>query len=80
MTSSTGWGALEKRLNSVKKPVRTFALCDDPEIRDRYQVAKREAEEADAALAALTDGADPGIRSRLPPTHAAGERYRPRTM
>ncbi|MFJ7023256.1 hypothetical protein ACIQUW_33335 [Streptomyces sp. NPDC101117] len=63
MTSSTGWGALEKRLNSVKKPVRTFALCDDPGIRDRYLAAKREAEEADAALAALTPDADPGIRT-----------------
>ncbi len=63
MTSSTGWGALEKRLNSVKKPVRTFALCDDPDIRDRYQIAKREAEEADAALAALTSDTDPGIRT-----------------
>lgn len=55
MTSSTAWEALEKRLTNLKKPVHTFALCDDPDIRDRYQTAKREAEQADTYLKSMKD-------------------------
>jgi hypothetical protein len=50
MTSNTDWDKLQKRLDNVKKPVRTFKLCEDPEVRDRYLTAKRAAEEADAHL------------------------------
>lgn len=62
MTSST-WETLEKRLASVKKPVRTFALCDDPDIRLQYQTAKRDAEQADATLASLTQDTEPDVRT-----------------
>jgi len=52
-TGTNGWDALAKRLDNVKKPVQTFLLCDDADIRDRYQAAKQDAEQADAYLKAL---------------------------
>jgi len=59
----SNWDALEKRLNAVKKPVSTFRLCDDPEIRDRYLTAKRDAEQADAYLNSLDKDAGPEARA-----------------
>jgi hypothetical protein len=60
MTSTTSnWDALEARLNNVKKPVQTFKLCDDPDVRDRYVNAKRAAEEVDAYLQQVKGQADP---------------------
>lgn len=54
MTSTpTAWDKLQARLDKVKKPTSTFALCDDAAIRDRYLEAQRKAEEADAYLNAL---------------------------
>ncbi|MGP3737908.1 hypothetical protein ACTWJ9_33535 (plasmid) [Streptomyces sp. GDS52] len=63
MTSSTAWDALEKRLNSVKKPVSVFRLCDDPDIRDRYLTVRREAERADTYLDGLAKDTDPDVRA-----------------
>jgi hypothetical protein len=50
MTSTTNWAELKKRLDQVKKPIRTFKLCEDPEIRERYLGAQRTAEQADTYL------------------------------
>jgi hypothetical protein len=63
--ASTTWDALEKRLNSVKKPIAVFRLCDDPDIRDRYLTAKREADQADTHLAGLPKTSDPADRTLL---------------
>lgn len=58
-TTANGWDSLAKRLEGVKKPVRTFQLCDDPDIRDRYREAQQEAEKAAAALADFPKDQDP---------------------
>ena len=51
MTRNTSsWAAKKARLDKVKKPVRSFHLCEDPDIRDRYLKAKKQAEEVDAYL------------------------------
>jgi hypothetical protein len=63
MTATSTWEALEARLNSVKKPVRTLKLCDDADIRDRYQEAQRSAEQTDAYLRSLGEDADPEARA-----------------
>jgi hypothetical protein len=55
---TTQWEALEKRLDNVKKPISTLALCDDPDIRAAYLTAKRAAERADDYLKALPEDAD----------------------
>lgn len=67
MTSTTGsdWSALRKRLDNVKKPVRTFALCEDPDIRDRYVKAKRAAELARVSLEQLPKTADKDARAHV---------------
>lgn len=59
----TTWDALAKRLDRVKKPIRTFSLCDDPDIRDRYLAAKREADRADTYLQSLSPDADTQARA-----------------
>lgn len=64
MTSTTSnWDALQARLDKVKKPVSTFRLCDDADIRDRYLTAQRDAEQADAYLKSLPEGADADARA-----------------
>jgi hypothetical protein len=50
-STSNGWDALRKRLDNLKKPVQTFRLCEDADIRERYLKAKRAAEQADEHLA-----------------------------
>nr|WSZ21138.1 hypothetical protein OH837_49310 [Streptomyces canus] len=72
-TTTSGWDALEARLNSVKKPVRTFKLCDDADIRDRYRTATQEAERAEAVLNALAKDADPDARALLTKELAAAQ-------
>lgn len=62
-TTTSGWDALAKRLNSIKKPVRTFRLCDDPDIRDRYLAATRDAEQNEAYVKSLGKDADPAART-----------------
>lgn len=63
MTSTTDWDALKKRLDQVKKPVRVFKLCEDPDLRDRYLKAKQAAEMANASLEQLSKQADKDARS-----------------
>lgn len=58
MSSNTSWAKLQQRLDNVKKPVATLHLCDDPDVRDRYQQAQRAAEQAHSYLKSLTDDAD----------------------
>lgn len=62
MTSTT-WEKLQQRLDNVKKPVRTFKLCDDADIRDRYLAAQRNAEQADAQVKALDKNTDADYRA-----------------
>ncbi|MFF8910514.1 hypothetical protein [Streptomyces olivaceoviridis] len=50
MTTSSTWAELEKQLDSLDKPVTTFKLCRDPEVRERYQQAKQAHEQADRYL------------------------------
>ena len=64
-TTANGWDALEARLNQVKKPTRTFKLCDDPDIRDRYRNAQADAERAETALGGLTKDSDAEARAYL---------------
>jgi hypothetical protein len=64
MTSTTnGWNALAKRLDGIDKPTRTLKLCDDPEIRDRYQAAKQAAARAEELLKSLAADADKDARA-----------------
>ncbi|MFF7527368.1 hypothetical protein [Streptomyces pseudovenezuelae] len=66
MTSTpSAWDALQQRLDARGKPTRTLALCDDPDIRDRYQSARLAAERADTFLASLPKDADKEARTQL---------------
>jgi gas vesicle protein len=59
MTSTTtGWDAIQKKLDSMPKPTQTLHLCSDPEIRDRYQQAKQVAQRAEDHLKSLSKDAD----------------------
>jgi hypothetical protein len=57
------WDALKKRLDKVKKPVNAFHLCEDPDIRDRYQAARKTADRTAAYLKSLPDTAAPDVRA-----------------
>jgi hypothetical protein len=61
MTSTSTWGALQKRLDGVKKPVSVFRLCEDSDLRDRYHAAKREAADAAEGVRQLPKDADPEV-------------------
>ena len=50
MTSSTNWEDLEKQLDQVARPVRTFKLCKDDEVRERFLQGQQSFEQADAYL------------------------------
>jgi hypothetical protein len=64
MTSTTNtWAEKQKRLDSMPKPTRTLALCDDPEVRDRYQTAKQAAQRAEEYLASFPKGGDNDARA-----------------
>lgn len=58
MTSSTTWAALQKRLDGMPKPTQVLRLCSDPDIRDRYQHAKKAAERAEEYLESLSKDVD----------------------
>lgn len=62
-TTTSTWDALAKRLDSVEKPVGTLKLCPDPNVRDRYLQAKKEADHADGYLKELSKDADPDARA-----------------
>lgn len=58
MTSTaSSWEALEKQLDQVARPVRTFKLCKDGDVRDRYLQAQSAFEQADAYLKQAKDQA-----------------------
>lgn len=64
MTNSpNGWDALKKRLAQVEKPVRTFNLCPDSDIRDRFHKARRADEQAQERLASLPKDTDADARA-----------------
>jgi len=69
------WDALKKRLDKVKKPVSAFHLCEDPDIRDRYQAAKKAADRTAAYLKSLPDdtGADARALAQKRAMEAASE-------
>lgn len=62
-TTTSDWDALEKRLDNIKKPVRTFKLCDETDIRDRYLAATRKADETAVYLKSLSEDTDPDART-----------------
>jgi predicted NBD/HSP70 family sugar kinase len=61
-TSST-WDALAKRLDSIEKPVSTFRLCQDTDIRDRFREAQYANEQAQRALKDLPKDAAKDARA-----------------
>jgi predicted NBD/HSP70 family sugar kinase len=61
-TAST-WDALAKRLDNVQKPVSTFRLCQDTDIRNRFREAQYANEQAQAALKGLAKDTDPDTRA-----------------
>lgn len=63
MTST--WDELAKQLDSIDKPVSTFKLCRDPEVRDRYLNAQQAATEADRYLKDLPKDTDADARAVL---------------
>ena len=65
MTSTTSWAEKQKRLDGMAKPTRTLAMCDDPDVRDRYQTAKQAAARADDYLKSLPKDADKDARALL---------------
>ncbi|MER6092454.1 hypothetical protein [Streptomyces bluensis] len=70
-TTATGWDALQKRLDTVQKPVATFRLCQDSDLRDRYLDAKKEADEAARYLKSLDKDADREVRTMVEKQAAA---------
>lgn len=56
--SANGWAKLQQRLDKLDKPVGYLRLCDDTDVRDRYQAAKKAAEQAQAYLTTLSKDAD----------------------
>jgi len=65
MTTTTSWDDLEKRLEAVAKPTRSFKLCTSTDVRERYLKAQRAAEQADAYLKALPEDAEPDTRTAV---------------
>jgi hypothetical protein len=64
MTSTTsGWNALQKRLDGIDKPTRALKLCDDPAVHDRYQAAKQAAERAQEYADSLPKDTDQDARA-----------------
>jgi hypothetical protein len=61
--TNTSWDALEKRLDQVKKPVRTFTLCQDTDIRDRLHRAQHADDKAQKLLADLDKDTEPDVRA-----------------
>ncbi|MEU7338712.1 hypothetical protein [Streptomyces sp. NPDC007074] len=61
-TAST-WDDLEKRLDSVRKPVQTFKLCEDASVRDRYNQARYANERAQQEVKDLPKDTDADARA-----------------
>jgi hypothetical protein len=65
MTTSSAWDEIAKQLDAIQKPVSTFRLCRDPEVRERYLNAQQAATEADRYLKELPKDADSEARALL---------------
>ncbi|MFD9443418.1 hypothetical protein [Streptomyces sp. NPDC060001] len=61
--TASGWDALKTRLAQVDKPVRTFSLCQDTDIRDRYHQARRADQQAQDQLAGLPEDLEADARA-----------------
>ena len=48
--TTTSWDELAKQLEQIQKPVRTFKLCKDMAVRERYLTAQQTADESDRYL------------------------------
>jgi hypothetical protein len=44
--TTTSWDELAKQLDELEKPVRTFKLCKDTAVRERYLTAQQTADES----------------------------------
>ncbi|MCX4911800.1 hypothetical protein [Streptomyces sp. NBC_00878] len=62
-TTTSKWEALQKRLDAVKRPTRTFRLCEDSELRARYLEAKEECQRLTAYRDNFLADTDPEARS-----------------
>lgn len=62
-TAPTGWEALQARLDQIEKPISTFKLCQDVDVRQRYLEAKQAAEEAEEYLKRIPKDLDPDARA-----------------
>jgi hypothetical protein len=67
MTSTTtAWEQIAQQLDQIQKPVGTFTLCRDPDVRDRYLAAKQADEQARQQLGTLpAKGGDREVRALL---------------
>lgn len=66
MTTTSAWDEIAKQLDQIQKPVSTFKLCRDPEVRERFLSAQQADEHARNELAALpAKGADAEVRALL---------------
>lgn len=67
MTTSTtpsAWDEIAKQLEQIQKPVGTFKLCRDPEVRERYLNAQQADAAAQHELGQLpARGADPDLKA-----------------
>ncbi|MFM9373276.1 hypothetical protein [Streptomyces sp. Da 82-17] len=56
---TTNWTALQKRLDTLKRPTLGFTICEDPEVRHRLNRAKTAVADAEQTLTALTAADEP---------------------
>lgn len=63
MSSTSGWNAVAKRLDGMKKPTKTLKMCDDPDIHDRYLQTRTTVERTREYLDGLSGNADADARA-----------------
>jgi hypothetical protein len=61
MTATT-WDALQKRLDSIKRPTAAFTICKDPDVRLRLHEARADDGQARERLASLKDDTDAQVK------------------
>jgi hypothetical protein len=69
MNNATAWAEKQKRLDGMAKPTRELKLCDDPDVRDRYQAAKQVADRAQEYRDSLAKDADKDARALVEKQH-----------
>lgn len=63
-SASSAWDEIAKQLEQIQKPIRTFKLCKDADVRDRYLHAKQADAIAQQDLGQLpARGGDPDMRA-----------------